>query len=250
MTGTILPAIVLRAVDANGAPISGAQLQFYLTGTTTPTPVYTDKTLGTPLANPVVADGGGLFAPIFLDPAVTYRARLLNTTGGLISDNDPVGGPLTIAAGSISAADLAAGAALANLGYTPLNRAGDTATNLILAASTIGAASAGYLGAPVNEQDSAYTLTLGDAGKLIRSNSGSAMAITIPPNSAVAYPAGTCIAFRNAGAGVVTITRGSGVAQTLAGAGTSKDVALAQYGLATLVQESANTWVISGSGIS
>ena len=76
MSGNLLSAPVLRATDANGEPISGALLQFFLTTTTTPTPVYTSASLGTPLSNPVEADGGGLFPPIFLDPTVTYRAQL------------------------------------------------------------------------------------------------------------------------------------------------------------------------------
>jgi hypothetical protein len=40
------------------------------------------------------------------------------------------------------------------------------------------------------------------------------------------------------------------VTQLLAGGSTSKDVALAQYGLATLIQEAANNWVTAGTGIS
>ena len=68
MAGLLLAQPVLRAMDANGVPMAGAQLQFYLTGTTTPTPVYSSATLSTPLSNPVVADSGGLFAPDLARP--------------------------------------------------------------------------------------------------------------------------------------------------------------------------------------
>ena len=136
------------------------------------------------------------------------------------------------------------------LGFTPLNKAGDTATNLLIANTALASTSAGYLGAPVNEQDANYTFALSDAGKMVRANSASGIAWTIPPNSAVAFPLGTAIVVRNLGAGTVTIMRGSGVTQLLAGGSTSKDVSLAQYGLATLIQESANAWVCSGSNVS
>ncbi len=85
---------------------------------------------------------------------------------------------------------------------------------------------------------------------MLRANSASALAHTIPPNASVAFPVGTAVVFRTAGAGTLTITRGSGVTLTIAGSGTSKDVAMTQYGLATATQEATNVWVIAGTGIS
>ena len=197
----------------------------------------------------MVSDSGGLFVPIYLDPAVIYRVQLKDGGGVLIRDIDPLNAIFTPGANSITNAMLQAGVAVANIGYTPLNKAGDTATNLVLAFSSLATASAGYLGAPVNEQDVGYTFALSDAGKMVRANSAGAIAYTIPPNASVAFPVGTCIVARNVGAGVVTLTRGAGVTQLLAGSATSKDVALAQWGLATLVQETANNWVVSGTGV-
>jgi hypothetical protein len=250
MTGMLLPVPALRAVDANGVPLNGALLQFYLSGTTTPTPVYTDKTLGTPLSNPVVSNSAGLFPPIYIDPTITYRAQLLTAAMSLVQDIDPVAQPPIIGAGSITSSMLAAGVALANLGYTPVNKAGDTATNLLLAASALAVNSAGFLGCPVNEQDGAYTFALSDAGKMVRGASVSAFTWTIPPNSAVAFPQGTIILLRNPGPATITVARGVGVIQLLAGGSTNKDVAFAAEGLATLVQEYPNQWVINGAGIS
>ena len=145
---------------------------------------------------------------------------------------------------------LVSGAAAANLGYTPLNKAGDTAANLSLAFTALSTTSAGYLGAPRNEQDVAYTLALSDAGGMVRHNNASAYAHTIPPVASVGFPIGTAIVFRNYGVGVLTITRGAGVTLCIAGSGTSKDVAMAQYGFATAVMEDTNIWVIAGTGIS
>ena len=252
MTGNLLTMPVLRAVDANGAPLPGALLQFYVTGSTTPTNVYSSASLATALSNPVAADAGGLFAPIYLDPTVTYRCQLLTSAGALIRDIDPVAAPMTIAGNSITAAMLQAGVATANLGYVPVNKAGDTATNLLLATTALASNSAGYLGAPLNEQDASYTFALTDAGKLVRGNPGSAIAWTIPPQASVAWTAGTVVVVRNASiTATITLTRGAGVTLYAAGSGANKDWALGPNGLATLIYEYANnSWVVTGTGLS
>ena len=251
MTGNLLSQPVIRAVDAGGLPLPGARMQFYATGTTTPTPAYSTASLSTPLANPVTADSGGLFAPIYLDPSVTYRVQLLNAAGSLVQDVDPVNTPLANAAGSITAAMLQGGAAAANLGFAPLNRSGDTATNLALAFTAPTSASAGYLGAPRNEQDANYSFTLSDCGRMVRSNSASAVTYLLQPQASVAWPDGAVIVVRNAGAGVLTIQRGSGVILLPAGGNTNKDCAVAPYGLATLIHDFPNdSWTISGVGVS
>lgn len=79
-----------RAADATGAAMSGAKLYFYLTGTTTPADVYTTDELSVAHANPVVADSGGMFASIYLDPEVEYRAVLKTSADVTIDDVDPL----------------------------------------------------------------------------------------------------------------------------------------------------------------
>lgn len=81
---------VVRTVDDNGNPMSGALWYFYVTGTTTPASIYTANNLTTELSNPVVSDAAGLFANIYLDPDVTYRAVLKTSSGATIKDIDPV----------------------------------------------------------------------------------------------------------------------------------------------------------------
>ncbi len=251
MTGTFLPQPVIRAVDSSGAPMPGAQLRFYITGTTTPAAVYASAALVTALSNPVIADSGGLFAAIYLDPTVIYRVQLLTASGSLIRDVDPVNGQIVNAAGSITAAMLQTGAAAANLGFSPLNKGGDTATNLAITFTTPTATSAGYLGAPRNEQDVNYTFALLDCGKLVRANSAAAVSYLLPPQATVAWPDGAVIIVRNAGAGVLTIQRGTGVILIPAGTNTNKDCAIAPYGLAPLIHDYPNdTWTISGVGVS
>jgi len=224
-------------------------LQFYVTGGTTPTNVYTASNLVTPLSNPVVSDSAGLFPVIYMDPAVTYRVQLKTAAGSLIRDVDPLNGPLVNAALSITAAMLAVGSAVSNLGYTPVNKAGDTATNLLLVNTAPAVTSAGFLGSPINQQDGVYALVLADAGKTIRHNSGAGHAHTIQPVATVALPVGSVVVWRNVGAGVVTLTRGAGVTFTKAGSATNADIALAQWGLATAIMETTDNWVFSGVGM-
>jgi hypothetical protein len=250
MTGLLLPVPGLRAVDQYGAPMAGALLQFYLSGTTTPTPVYTAADLATPLGNPVGSDSAGLFPPIFYDPTISYRAQLLTGSGSVVQDVDPVAAPFVNADGSITAAMLASGAAVSNIGYTPLNKGGDTATNLLLSNSSLAINSAGYLGAPPNTQNNNYTFALSDAGVCVTCSSTGGYAWTIPPVSAVAFPIGTIILVRNRAAGAITLTRGAGVVLRIAGVAGSVDVALAIWGFATLMMDETNEWVVSGAALS
>jgi hypothetical protein len=90
-------------VDSTGTPYAAAKANFYLTGTTTRTDTYSDSALTTPHANPVIADSAGQFAPIYLDPNITYRCVLTESDDTQIDDVDPVSAPITAA--SISVAD-------------------------------------------------------------------------------------------------------------------------------------------------
>lgn len=89
-----------------------------------------------------------------------------------------------------------------------------------------------------------YTTVLADDGKLITCDNGSAIALTIPPNSSVAYGIGTQINIMQLGAGVVTITAGAGV--TLRSAG-SKLKTNGQYAVATCCKIATDTWVVVGN---
>lgn len=81
-----------RATDGSNNLLSGAGWHFYLTGTTTPAAVYTTAARTTAHSNPVVADAGGKFASIYLDPAVGYRAVLKTSGGSTVYDIDPYEG--------------------------------------------------------------------------------------------------------------------------------------------------------------
>ena len=82
------------AFDSTGIVAPEAQLFFYLTGTSTPANTYSDAGLTTPNANPVQANGAGLFPSIFLIPSQLYKVVLEDVNGDEIWTADPVaGGP-------------------------------------------------------------------------------------------------------------------------------------------------------------
>lgn len=83
-----LPPTV-RATDASANALSGAKWHFYASGGLVPAAIYTTAARTTEHANPVVADSGGLFAPIYLDPSIIYRAIQRKANGDLIQDIDP-----------------------------------------------------------------------------------------------------------------------------------------------------------------
>jgi hypothetical protein len=79
------------SIDGNGVPRAGATLSFFQTGTSSPQNTYTDSTLATPNANPVVADSNGLFPPIYLAGNFDYKAILKDASGVTIATRDPLG---------------------------------------------------------------------------------------------------------------------------------------------------------------
>ena len=118
------------------------------------------------------------------------------------------------------------------LGYTPVNKAGDTMTGLLVTPNTF------------NAQTSSYTLVLSDASKIIDMNVGSANTVTVPNNSSVAFPIGTEITVMQYGAGVTTIVAASGVTFR------SKDFSTRigdQYTGATLIKRDTNEWYLIGN---
>lgn len=82
------------ALSSTNVLLPGAKLYFRQTGTSTPQNTYQDEALTVPHANPVVADGAGVFAPIYLDPSLpNYRVILADssdvTQAGYPIDNVP-----------------------------------------------------------------------------------------------------------------------------------------------------------------
>jgi hypothetical protein len=90
-----------------------------------------------------------------------------------------------------------------------------------------------------------YTTVLADDGKLITCDNAASIALTIPPNSSVAYGIGTQINIMQMNAtGTVTITAGAGVTLRSAGSKLKTD---AQYAVATCAKIATDTWVVVGN---
>jgi hypothetical protein len=94
-----------------------------------------------------------------------------------------------------------------------------------------------------NRQTGNYVLVLGDAGKVVEMNVGSANTLTIPPNSSVAFEVGTTIEGVQYGAGQTTITPGGGVTIRSSGA---KLKTTAQYSSFTLRKIATDEWIAAG----
>lgn len=87
-----------------------------------------------------------------------------------------------------------------------------------------------------------YTLVLTDHTKLITLSNASAITLTVPPNSSVAFAVGSVIDLAQIGAGQVTVAQGSGVTIN----STPGLKLRAQYSGATLRKRATDTWLLFG----
>jgi hypothetical protein len=98
-------------------------------------------------------------------------------------------------------------------------------------------------GVVTNRQTASYTLALGDSNDLVEMNVASANNLTVPLDSAVAFPIGTKIDISQYGAGQTTVVATGGV--TVRSAAGALKLA-AQYSGATLVKIATNEWYLFG----
>ena len=89
-----------------------------------------------------------------------------------------------------------------------------------------------------------YSVVLSDDGKLLTCDNAASIAVTIVPNSSVAFGIGTQINIMQLGAGTVTITAGAGVTLNSDGAKLKTN---AQYAVATCAKIATDTWVVVGN---
>lgn len=89
-TGTLFPAPFFTALDSDGVTLSGALGYFYSAGTTTPLDTFSEVTLTTANANPVVTDAGGRFVA-YLTPGLSYKFTLKTSAGTVVRTVDNIG---------------------------------------------------------------------------------------------------------------------------------------------------------------
>ena len=87
-----------------------------------------------------------------------------------------------------------------------------------------------------------YTTVLADQSKLVTLTNASAITLTIPANSSVAYPVGTKIDIAQLGAGQVTVVGAGGVTVNATPTLKLRD----QYSGASCVKTATDTWLLVG----
>lgn len=101
MSAYLSPLLNENQLDANGDPISGGKIYWYVAGTTTPQDTYTDETATTPQANPVILNSRGISADaIWLKGGASYKAVFndaddnpIAVYDNIVGINDPATAP-------------------------------------------------------------------------------------------------------------------------------------------------------------
>ena len=112
-------------------------------------------------------------------------------------------------------------------------------------ATTVTTALAGKVpsATPISQKTASYTLSsINEKDSMIEMNAAGATTVTIPTDSAVAFPVGTSLDVLRVGAGAVDIAAAGGVTVNA----TPGLKLRAQWSSATLIKRAANTWVLVG----
>jgi hypothetical protein len=158
-----------------------------------------------------------------------------DTNKGKIGNGTTAYNSLSYVVGSFPASQLSGNTLASNVVTSSLNSVG-TLTSLAVTGNVV------YHMATNAQGGTAYTLALSDDGQLVELSNSSGVALTVPPNSSVAFPIGTQIQLLQTGAGQVVVTPGAGVTIN-ANPGLK---IRAQWGFATLLKRSTDTWVLVG----
>lgn len=121
-----------------------------------------------------------------------------------------------------------------------------------IAPGNIGAAALNSLGKVLPAQLSApykyfvagKTLSIEDAGSFLNFNSSSAITVTVPANSTVAFPVSTEIEIAQWGPGNVTINPAAGI--LLVSLDNMRSIA-GTYGIVVLKKIDTDTWILAGA---
>ena len=90
-----------------------------------------------------------------------------------------------------------------------------------------------------------YIPVLTDGGRVVTRSRATAQTLTLPQDSAVAFPVGTQIAVIQTGAGALTFQAGAGATMNKS-ATYASGVAAGQYARVVATKVAANTWNVSG----
>lgn len=212
---------------------------------------------GSPVAPSLPANSISLATVAVAAGALSINSGNITDTRVLVTTNIPESGDISsVTAGNGLSGGGSSGAVSLAIDTTitaDLSTA-QTFTNKTLTSPTINGATiaTSTLTSPkvnlgINTQTgTTYTTVLDDNGKLVTLSNASAITLTIPPNSSVAYPVGAQLNLAQLGAGQVTFAGGSGVTIVSTGATAGAPKLRAQYSSATLVKRSTNLWYVLG----
>jgi hypothetical protein len=212
---------------------------------------------GSPVAPSLPANSISLATVAVAAGALSINSGNITDTRVLVTTNIPESGDISsVTAGNgLSGGGSSGAVSLAiDTAITADLSTAQTFTNKTLTSPTINGATiaTSTLTSPkvnlgINTQTgTTYTTVLDDNGKLVTLSNASAITLTIPPNSSVAYPVGAQLNLAQLGAGQVTFAGGSGVTIVSTGATASAPKLRAQYSTATAVQTSTNNWLVMG----
>lgn len=165
------------------------------------------------------------------------------TVGGLWGINVSAGN-LSLRVNTAAGGDFSSAA-------SPLVVAYDAATLTLSASHAVFGNRAVQVNNGLSTLDSSVTLALSHMGSDLLHFSASPHTWTIPPNSSVAFPVGTRMMItNNAGAGTITLARGTGVALYARGTNSIGDAnkTIAAGTVCWLLQYATNAWAVLNTG--
>jgi hypothetical protein len=210
MGNVALAQIQFRAIENQTTTAQGSSINLLVT------PVGSPASSRVEVANVTVANGVG--------------ATKFTTTGNVTAGNVVAGiGTFT---GNVTAG---------NISTTQINSAG-----AIISADGIYDSAGALRSIPQNSKNTGYTLQSTDNGQMINITTGN---VTVPAG-VFNSPFGQTVSIFNNQTTSNAVVQGSGVTLRLAGTAATGSRTLARYGVATLICVAANTFVISGAGLS
>ncbi len=113
-----------RAALSTGLALKPSwKVYFYITNTTTPTPVYTTAERNVAHTQPVQADSGGVLPAIYFDPTITYKEVVYDENDVFQYETDPINDALDAAAIGAVLYPVVPGGPEDVAGVTPVNYA-------------------------------------------------------------------------------------------------------------------------------
>ena len=220
LSGGTITASGTIAIDSTVATLTGSQ-------------TLTNKTLTSPIISSI-SNTGTLTLPattgtVALTSDITVTASSANTftNKGIDFATNTLTTTLAQLNTAVSDADVASLAGTETLTNKTLT---DPKINLAINAQT----------------GTTYTFVLTDNGKWVTASNASAITVTIPPISSVAYATGAQLNIVQKGAGQVTFAQGSGVTIRSTGATATAPKLRAQYSSATCIHEGSDVWYVVG----